>query len=99
MIRVIREEIGFQGLLMSDDLNMQALAGDACRADGADHCGGGGYRTCTARATWPRCRRLPVRRGRMGEATLRRGRGRRWRRGEPVAVDVLRLLLAELADG
>lgn len=27
MIRVIREEIGFQGLLMTDDLNMQALAG------------------------------------------------------------------------
>lgn len=24
---MIREEIGFQGLLMSDDLNMQALAG------------------------------------------------------------------------
>lgn len=27
MIRVIREEIGFKGLLMSDDLNMQALSG------------------------------------------------------------------------
>jgi beta-N-acetylhexosaminidase len=27
MVRVIREEIGFQGLLMTDDLNMQALAG------------------------------------------------------------------------
>lgn len=27
MIKVIREEIGFNGLLMSDDLNMQALAG------------------------------------------------------------------------
>jgi beta-N-acetylhexosaminidase len=27
MIRVIREVIGFKGLLMSDDLNMQALAG------------------------------------------------------------------------
>ncbi|MBS3979869.1 MAG: glycoside hydrolase family 3 protein [Rhodobacteraceae bacterium] len=27
VIRVIREEIGFQGLLMSDDLNMQALSG------------------------------------------------------------------------
>ncbi len=27
MIRVIREEIGFGGLLISDDLNMQALAG------------------------------------------------------------------------
>ncbi|NBZ87613.1 glycoside hydrolase family 3 protein [Stagnihabitans tardus] len=28
MIRAIREEIGFQGLLMTDDLNMQALKGD-----------------------------------------------------------------------
>jgi beta-N-acetylhexosaminidase len=28
MIRLIREEIGFQGVLMTDDLNMQALAGD-----------------------------------------------------------------------
>ncbi len=27
MIRLIREEIGFNGLLMTDDLNMQALAG------------------------------------------------------------------------
>jgi beta-N-acetylhexosaminidase len=27
MIRLIREEIGFQGLLMTDDLNMQALKG------------------------------------------------------------------------
>ncbi|WP_128516896.1 glycoside hydrolase family 3 N-terminal domain-containing protein [Tabrizicola thermarum] len=27
VIRLIREEIGFKGLLMSDDLNMQALAG------------------------------------------------------------------------
>ena len=27
MIRLIRDEIGFQGLLMTDDLNMQALAG------------------------------------------------------------------------
>ena len=27
MVRVIREEIGFAGLLMTDDLNMQALAG------------------------------------------------------------------------
>lgn len=27
MIRVIRDEIGFQGLLMTDDLNMQALSG------------------------------------------------------------------------
>ncbi|TXH98473.1 MAG: glycoside hydrolase family 3 protein [Pseudorhodobacter sp.] len=49
MIRVIRQEIGFQGLLMTDDLNMQALSGDlgqrtrASMAAGCDialHCKG-----------------------------------------------------------
>ena len=49
MIRVIREEIGFGGLLMTDDLNMEALSGDlsqrtaAAIAAGCDialHCKG-----------------------------------------------------------
>ena len=49
MIRVIRAEIGFAGLLITDDLNMQALAGDLTRrtalaiAAGCDlalHCNG-----------------------------------------------------------
>ena len=49
MIRVIRDEIGFQGLLMTDDLNMQALRGSlaertaASMAAGCDialHCKG-----------------------------------------------------------
>ena len=49
MIRVIRDEIGFQGLLMTDDLNMQALRGTlgertaASMAAGCDialHCKG-----------------------------------------------------------
>ena len=49
MIRVIREVIGFQGLLMTDDLNMQALSGTlaertaAAMAAGCDvalHCNG-----------------------------------------------------------
>lgn len=49
MIRLIREEIGFDGLLMTDDLNMQALKGDlasrtaASMAAGCDlalHCKG-----------------------------------------------------------
>ena len=49
MIRLIREEIGFQGLLMTDDLNMQALKGSladrtrASLAAGVDialHCKG-----------------------------------------------------------
>ena len=34
MIRVIRQEIGFQGLLMTDDLNMQALAGTLAQRTG-----------------------------------------------------------------
>lgn len=49
MIRVIREQIGFQGLLMTDDLSMQALSGSlqdraaAAIAAGCDlvlHCNG-----------------------------------------------------------
>ncbi len=49
MIRVIRQEIGFGGLLMTDDLNMQALSGDlhertrlsmAAGCDLALHCKG-----------------------------------------------------------
>ncbi len=49
MIRVIREEIGFRGLLISDDLNMQALSGTlgertartiAAGVDVALHCKG-----------------------------------------------------------
>jgi beta-N-acetylhexosaminidase len=49
MIRLIREEIGFQGLLMTDDLNMQALEGSltlrtraslAAGVDVALHCKG-----------------------------------------------------------
>lgn len=49
MIRLIREEIGFQGLLMSDDLNMEALKGSladrtartmAAGVDIALHCKG-----------------------------------------------------------
>ena len=49
MIGVIRDEIGFQGLLLTDDLNMQALSGSlaqrtaASMAAGCDialHCNG-----------------------------------------------------------
>jgi len=41
MIRLIREEIGFGGLLMTDDISMQALSGDLstrCRASLAAGC-------------------------------------------------------------
>jgi len=49
MLRLIRDEIGFGGLLMTDDLSMQALSGTlgdrttAARAAGCDvmlHCNG-----------------------------------------------------------
>ena len=49
MVRLIRDEIGFRGLLMTDDISMQALRGDlaercgAARAAGCDlvlHCNG-----------------------------------------------------------
>lgn len=49
MIRLIRDDIGFQGLLMTDDISMQALAGDiahrvavsiAAGCDVALHCNG-----------------------------------------------------------
>ncbi len=49
ILRLIRQEIGFQGLLITDDLSMQALSGDlgtraaAARAAGCDialHCSG-----------------------------------------------------------
>jgi beta-N-acetylhexosaminidase len=40
MIRVIRNEIGFQGLLLTDDLSMQALSGTLTdRAERARHAG------------------------------------------------------------
>ena len=49
MMRLIREEIGFSGLIMSDDISMQALVGSvaersaAARVAGCDlilHCNG-----------------------------------------------------------
>jgi len=49
VLRMIREEIGFRGLLMTDDISMEALSGDvasrsaAARAAGCDivlHCNG-----------------------------------------------------------
>ncbi len=69
---VIRGEIGFDGLLMSDDLSMKALSGpmraraEAVIAAGSDlalHCNG----------DWPRCRRRPTacRRSRAGARRFR----------------------------
>jgi beta-N-acetylhexosaminidase len=96
MIRVIREEIGFQGLLMTDDLNMEALAGTlaertarslAAGVDIALHCKGDlTEMQAVAGAAGAMTEEARLR----GEAALA------WRR----AVDAdIPALMAELADG
>jgi beta-N-acetylhexosaminidase len=96
MIRVIREEIGFQGLLMSDDLNMQALSGSlaertartiAAGVDIALHCKGDmAEMVAVAGAA-----------GRMGPAALARAKAAVVAR-RSATVDV-QAALAELAHG
>lgn len=95
MIRVIREEIGFGGLLMTDDLNMQALSGTladraarsiAAGCDLALHCKGAMDEMLAVAGA---C-------GEMGAATLRRVRAALARRSLPDAIDPA-ALEAELA--
>ncbi len=96
MIKVIREEIGFQGLLMTDDLNMQALAGTlaeraarsmAAGCDIALHCKGD---LAEMQAVAAAAGAMTVQARARGVAALA------WRRD--VVVDVP-ALMAELADG
>ncbi len=96
MIRIIREEIGFQGLLMSDDLNMQALSGTlsertartiAAGVDVALHCKGDMAEMVEVAGAA----------GRMGPAALARAEAAVAAR-RPAVVD-LKAALAELADG
>lgn len=87
MIRVIRDEIGFHGLLMTDDLNMQALSGDlaqrtrASMAAGCDlalHCKGDLAEMVMVAAEA----------GDMGPATLARASAALARRVPQGAVDI-----------
>ena len=96
VVRLMREEIGFGGLLMTDDLSMKALGGGfaerAARAlaAGCDvvlHCNGdpgemarGGRRR---RRSWP--------------GSPRRARRRRWRCGGCEPADDAAALAAEFA--
>lgn len=100
MIRVIRDEIGFGGLLMTDDLNMQALSGDlgtrtalslAAGCDLALHCKGDlGEMQMVAAAA-----------GRMTPATLTRAHAAlaARRRPEPVDIAGLKAELSALMAG
>lgn len=95
MIGLIREEIGFQGLLMTDDLNMQALSGSlaertarslAAGCDIALHCKG----------DLAEMQEVAAAAGEMGPATLIRARAALARRTPALALDAA---LAGLADG
>lgn len=97
MIRVIREDIGFAGLLMTDDLNMQALAGDlssrtaASMAAGCDlalHCKG----------DLAEMRAVAAAAGEMTQATRTRAAAAlAWRRApEPVDIAALEAELAAI---
>ena len=95
MIRLIRDEIGFDGLLMTDDLNMEALAGSladrtarslAAGVDIALHCKG----------DLAEMQAVAAAAGVMGAATLRRAAAALTAR-RAVAADIP-ALMAELAD-
>lgn len=90
MIRVIREEIGFRGLLLTDDLNMEALSGTlasrtaASRAAGCDialHCKGDMAQMVEVAGV---C-------GAMGPDTLARAAAALARRCDPGPVDIAAL--------
>ncbi len=90
MIRVIREEIGFQGLLLTDDLNMQALKGTlaertaASMAAGCDialHCKG----------VMAEMLEVASEAGEMGPAALARARSALARRHRDETVDIAAL--------
>jgi beta-N-acetylhexosaminidase len=95
MIRVIREDIGFQGLLMTDDLNMEALAGSlaertvrsmAAGCDIALHCKGD---LAEMQAVAAAAGAMTVQARARGIAALA------WRRAVVADIPVL---MAELAD-
>ncbi|WP_309666161.1 glycoside hydrolase family 3 N-terminal domain-containing protein [Tabrizicola sp.] len=97
MIRVIREDIGFGGLLMTDDLNMNALSGTlaertarsiAAGVDIALHCSG----------EMAEMQAVAGAAGRMGPATLRRA-GAALAQRRDVGVPDVAGLMAELAHG
>jgi beta-N-acetylhexosaminidase len=94
MIRLIREEIGFRGLLMTDDLNMQALAGSlaertarslAAGCDIALHCNG----------DLAEMQAVAAAAGEMGPAARARAEAALAARTPALALDAA---LAELAD-
>ncbi len=57
MREVVRGEIGYDGLVMSDDLSMKALKGDFAPPGRARRYGPDATSSCIATAIWRRCSR------------------------------------------
>lgn len=95
MIRAVRDEIGFGGLLMTDDLNMQALAGDLAQRTAASMAAGCDL-ALHCKGDLAEMQAVAGAAGDMSPATLgRAARALAWRR-PPATVDIA-ALRAELA--
>jgi beta-N-acetylhexosaminidase len=100
MIRLIREEIGFDGLLMSDDIGMGALGGTVA-SRGAAAIAAGCDVVLHCNATLPEREAMAGAVGRMSEAARLRGdRALRARRNpQPIDIPAAEAELAALLDG
>ena len=76
---MIREMLGFDGLLMTDDLSMKALCG-AFEDRARRRCTPAATWSCTATATWTRCARCCAAAASSGGRAPAPGRARRLRR-------------------
>jgi beta-N-acetylhexosaminidase len=100
MVRLIREEIGFDGLLMTDDIGMGALGGTVA-ARGAAAIAAGCDVVLHCNATLPEREAMAGAVGRMSEAARLRGdRALRARRNpQPIDIPAAEAELAALLDG
>lgn len=90
MIGIIRERIGFSGLLLSDDLSMDALSGPiGARADRAIASGCDVVLHCNGRRS--EMAEVVAAAGRLTSAAAARAEAALARRGRPDAIDTVRL--------
>ena len=90
MIRAIREEIGFQGILMTDDLNMQALQGDLASRTAASMTAGCDL-ALHCKGDLAEMQAVAAMAGDMSDDTLHRLAAALTRRNTPSTVDIAAL--------
>ncbi len=90
MINVIRQEIGFSGLLMTDDLNMNALAGDLAQRTAASIAAGCDL-ALHCKGDLAEMQAVALAAGDMGPDTVRRAKAALAQRRTPDPVDIAQL--------